>query len=79
MQDRAHRAVQKPAVVADDQHGVRVAREVAFQPQRAFEVEIVRRLVEQQQVGLREQHARQRHAHPPAAREGGAGHRCSAS
>jgi hypothetical protein len=52
----AHRAVQQAAVMADDQHRVGVAREVAFQPQRAFEVEVVRRLVQKQQVGLREEH-----------------------
>ena len=33
-------------------HRVRIAREVVLQPERAFEVEIVGRLVEQQQVGL---------------------------
>ena len=40
----------------------------------ALEVEVVGRLVEQQQVGLREQHAGQRHAHPPAAGKGGTRH-----
>ena len=74
MQDRAHGPVQQPAIVRDDQHGMGVALQVAFQPERAFEIEVVGRFVEQQDVGLREQHTRQRHAHPPAAREGGAGH-----
>ena len=51
----------------DDQHGVRVFRQVGLEPKRAFEVEVVCRLVEQQQVGLREQNGGQGHAHPPAA------------
>ena len=55
MQDRAHGAVQKPAVVADDDDRVGVFRQIAFQPQRPFEVEVIGRLVEQQQVGLLEQ------------------------
>ena len=40
-----------------------------LEPERAFEVEIVGRLVEQQQVGLGEQGRGQRHAHAPAAGE----------
>ena len=59
-----HRAVQKAAVVADDEHRMRILREIAFQPERAFEIEIVGRLVEQQQVGLGEQHRRPA---PPAS------------
>ena len=55
--------------MADDDHGARIAREIVGQPQRAFEIEIVGRLVEQQQVGLGEQHRGERHAHAPAAGE----------
>jgi hypothetical protein len=55
--------------VADHQHGVGVGGEILLQPQRAFEIEVVGRLVEQQQIRLAEQHARQRHAHAPAARK----------
>ena len=52
MQDRVDGIVQKLAVVADDQGGVRVFLQARFEPQRAFEVEIVGRLVEQQQIRL---------------------------
>ena len=38
-----------------------------LQPQRAFEIEIVGRLVEQQDVRLGKQHRGERHAHAPAA------------
>ena len=73
VQDRVDRPVQQVAVVADDEHGVRVAREEALEPDRALEVEVVGRLVEQQHVGPREEHRGQRHPHPPAAGEVGAG------
>ena len=68
MQDMAYRAVQKVAVVADDDDGMGIARQIAFQPQRPFKVQIVGRFVQQQQVWLGKQHPCQRHAHPPAAR-----------
>ena len=61
--------------MADDDHRARVAREKALEPQRAFEVEVVRRLVEEEQVRLGEEQRRQRHPHPPAAGKVGAGPR----
>ncbi len=73
MQNRADRAVQEVAVMADDEDGVGVACEEVLQPDRAFEIEIVGRLVEQQDVGPREEHRGERHAHPPAAGEVRAG------
>ena len=75
MQDRPHRPVQQIPVVADHQHRMRIAREETLQPDRAFQVEIVRRLVQQQHVRPREQHRRQRHPHPPPAGELRAGPR----
>ncbi len=69
MRDRLHRAVQQAAVVRDDQRRAGEARQPALQPQRRFEVEVVGRLVQQQQVGVGEQRRGQRHAHPPAAGE----------
>ena len=73
MQDPIDRVVEQVAVVADHDHGVRIAREVILQPERAFEIEIVGRLVEQQQIGLGEQHGRERDPHAPAAGEFRAG------
>ena len=67
MQDALDRFVEQIAVVADHQHGVRIALDEVFQPERAFEVEIVRRLVQEQDVGGGEQRARKRNAHAPAA------------
>ncbi len=78
MQDAVHRIVQEIAIVAYDQHGVRIALDEVFQPERAFKVEIVRRLVEQQDVRRGEQRASQRDPHAPAAGEfrAGPGLRC---
>ena len=73
MQDVVDAGVEQLAVVADDQHGVRIAPEIVVEPEGAFEIEVVGRLVEEQQVGLGEQHGGERHAHAPAAREVGAG------
>ncbi|QTK79004.1 hypothetical protein AT6N2_C1226 [Agrobacterium tumefaciens] len=71
MHDRIDRVVEEIAVMADDDDGVRIAPDVIFQPERAFEVEIVGRFVKQQKVGFGKQHRGERHAHPPAAGKGG--------
>ena len=47
--------------------GVRIFLQARFQPQRAFQVEIVGRLVEQEQIGLGEQRGGERYPHAPAA------------
>ena len=60
---------EKLAVVADDQGGMRIFLQPRLEPQRAFEIEIVGRLVEQQQIGLGEQGGGERDAHAPAAGE----------
>ncbi len=44
-----------------------IGLQIVDEPQHAFEVEVVGRLVEQQEVGLREQHRGERDAHAPAA------------
>ena len=67
--DRLHRAVQQHAVVRDQQHRAGEAGEPGLQPQRGFQVEVVGRFVEQQQVGGGEQRGGERHAHAPAAGE----------
>ena len=59
--------------MADDDHGARIIRQMVLEPQRAFEIEIVGGLVEQQQIGRRKQRRGERHAHAPAAGEFRAG------
>jgi hypothetical protein len=66
---RRPRVVEQVAVVADDDAPCADSARDRSQPQRAFEVEIVGRLVEQQQVGLGRTARGERHAHAPAAGE----------
>ncbi len=73
MQDPLHGAVQQATVMADDDDGMGIVVQIAFQPQRPFEVEIVGRLVQQQHSRAPRTAPRQRHPHPPAAREGRTG------
>ncbi len=73
MKNGLRRLVQQIAVVAHHDHHMPIVADEALEPDRPFEVEIVRRLVEQQNVGIGEQRRRQRHSHAPAARESGAG------
>ena len=41
--------------------------EIIDEPERAFEIEIIGRLVEQQKIGRRKEHGGERDTHPPAA------------
>jgi hypothetical protein len=70
MGDAVDRIVQKVAVVRDQYHLVRIAGDIVFQPERAFQVEIVGGLVEKQEVGFRKEHRSQCDAHAPAAGKG---------
>ena len=67
MQDAVDGAVQKAAVVGDDQRCVGIPRQVIFEPDGAFEVQIVGRFVQQQQIGRCKQNRCQGNAHTPAA------------
>ena len=67
--DRLHRTIQQTAVVRDQQRGAGEAGEPGLQPERRLQVQVVRWLVEQQQVWIGEQRGRQGYAHAPAARE----------
>jgi hypothetical protein len=51
VEDCVHGAVQEAPVVGDDEHRMRIAGEVRLQPERAFEVEVVRWLVEEEEIG----------------------------
>jgi len=60
MQNQFDRVVEQIASWADDDEGAWITRQVIGEPERAFEIEIVGRLVEQQQVRLGEQHGGER-------------------
>ena len=67
MQNMVTNGIQHVAVMADDENGGRIFFQIINQPERAFQIEIVGRLVEEQKIRLGEEHRRQRHTHPPAA------------
>src|SRR6266404_3401835 len=67
MEDLVYRGIEQIAVMADDDHRARIVREMVFKPQRAFEIEIVGRLVQQQEIGSPKQRGGERDAHSPAA------------
>ena len=69
MQNGVDRIVEELAVVADNQGGMRIFLQTRFEPERALEIEIIGRLVEQQQIGLGEQCRGKRDPHAPAAGE----------
>jgi hypothetical protein len=68
-QRERHRAVEEVAVVADDQHGAFIIGDHFLQQVERFEIEIVGRLVEHQQVRLARKFAREQQARALAARQ----------
>ena len=54
--------LQEIPVVADDDHALRLAREVSFEPARRVDVEVVARFVEQHDVRRRQQQLREQNA-----------------
>src|SRR5262249_6591150 len=66
VEDPVDSVVEQIAVVADDDDRARISRDMALEPKRGLEIEIIGRLVEQQQIGLRKQCRRERDAHAPA-------------
>ena len=62
-------AVDEIAVVGNKQQGARVFAQVAFQPQGRFQIQVVGRFVEQQQVGRHHQCLSQIQTNTPATGE----------
>ena len=61
--------LEEPAIVRDEDHG-RVDRvELALEPLEVLDVQVVRRLVEEEQVGVAGEHARERGARELPTRE----------
>ena len=65
--DLANADIQEIAVVRHQHERVRIGAEVLLQPVAGFQVEMVGRLVQQQQIGLFQQQLGERDAHLPAA------------
>ncbi len=70
MQDGLGDAIDEIAVMRDECQRARIARQPAFEPEDRIEIEVIGRLVEQQQITGCKERARQIQPHPPAAREG---------
>jgi hypothetical protein len=56
--------------VRHEHHRAGVVGEKVFEPRDGVDVEVIRRFVEQKQVGLRDQRAREEDAAPPSAGQG---------
>ncbi len=70
LEHRRRDGLEEPPVVRDEDHG-RVERgQLALEPLEALHVEVVRRLVEEEQVGIGRERPRERRACELAAREG---------
>ena len=67
LDDAADEAVEKFPVVRDDENRAGITVQIILKPQQRFEVEMVRRLVEHQQVRLLREQPGEVRAHDPAA------------
>ena len=65
--DAADEVVEELAIVRDDEDRAGVALQMALEPEQGFEVEMVRRLVEHQQVRLQGEQPGEMRAHHPSA------------
>src|SRR5687767_9574815 len=68
--DLLHDAVHHVAVVARHEDRTAIVAEETLEPEDRLDIEVVRRLVEKERIGLREEDLRERNAHLPAAGEG---------
>ena len=69
LDDPCGEALQKRAVVRDEHHGAGVIGQERLEPGDGVDVEMVRRLVEQEEIGLAHQRAREQHAATPSTRQ----------
>ena len=69
LDDARGEALEEGAVVRDEHDRAGVARQEIFEPGDGVDVEVVGRLIEEQQVWLPDQRARQQDAAAPAARQ----------
>ena len=67
--DAIDHAIEKLTVMRDQQQRARIIAQPLFQPQDGIEVQVIGRLVQQQQVGAAHQGLGQIEPYPPTARE----------
>ncbi len=69
MEDTVRHGIEQGAVMAHDDERPGIALQMGFQPCGRLEIEVVGRLVQQQQVGLDEERSGERDPHAPTAGE----------
>ena len=69
LEHRRRHGLEEPAVVRDEDHAGVECRELPLEPLEALDVEVVRRLVQQDQVGIARERPRQRRACQLTTRE----------
>ena len=70
LEDRVADGIEERSVVGDGQNRPPVGTQVLLEPSEGLEVEMVRRLIEHQEIGLHDQQSRQMRPHDPTAAEG---------
>ena len=66
---RVAEALEEGAIVSHEHHRAAVVGEKGLEPGDRLDVEMIGRLVEQQQIGLADERPRQQHAALPSARQ----------
>ena len=69
LQDPLHGRIQKIPVVRNQHQRVRICLQIIFEPVPRFQIQMVRRLIQQQQARLLQQELGKRDAHLPSAAE----------
>jgi hypothetical protein len=64
MEDVIHHCLKEGAIVADEKHGRVQSGQIVFQPLGGLEVQVIGRLIEQQDIGRRYQLLSQPHSSP---------------
>ena len=67
LDDAADKLIQKFAIVRDHDNRARISSQIFLEPLKRFEIEMIRRFVEQKEVGFHHEQPREMSAHDPAA------------
>ncbi len=67
LDDAADKLIQKFAIVRDHDNRARITSQIFLEPLQRFEIEMIRRFVEQKEVGFHHEQPREMSAHDPAA------------
>src|SRR5947208_5226296 len=66
----ADKLIQKFTIVRDHDNRARITSQIFLEPLKRFEIEMIRRFVEQKKIGLHHEQPREMSAHDPAAAQG---------